>query len=52
MNDKKKKFVIPEAEIIDFSEEDIITGSGLTPGEDTDDWWTTGGDENWQEETV
>lgn len=27
MDDKKKKFVVPEAEIIDFSEEDIITAS-------------------------
>ena len=32
---KKKKFVVPEAEIIDFSEEDIITSSS---GEDRDDW--------------
>ena len=30
MDDKKKKFVIPEAEIIDFSEEDIITASEAT----------------------
>lgn len=41
MDDKKKKFIIPEAEIIDFSEEDIITKSGNRDwGEDgnVDDW--------------
>ena len=27
MDDKKKKFVIPEAEVIDFAMEDIITVS-------------------------
>ena len=27
MDDKKKKYVIPEAEIVDFSCEDIITAS-------------------------
>ena len=30
---KKKKFVVPKAEIIGFSEEDIITAS------DTKEWW-------------
>ena len=29
MDDKKKKFVIPEAEVVDFAEEDIITESSL-----------------------
>ena len=29
----EKKFLIPEAEIISFSVEDIITGSGLIPGD-------------------
>lgn len=39
MNDKKKKkeFVIPEAEIVDFASEDII----LTSGE-----WADGGNDN------
>ena len=41
MNDKKKKkeYVIPEAEIVDFSGEDIVTASGLA------NWWG-GGDNN------
>lgn len=42
MDDKKKKFVIPEAEIIDFSEEDIITASDgnswFINAEDGTDW--------------
>lgn len=45
MEEKKKKFIIPEAEIIDFISDDIVTTSGLTPGEegawtgqDGDDW--------------
>ena len=29
MDDKKKKYVIPKAEIVDFVNEDIITTSGL-----------------------
>lgn len=28
MNDKKKKYVVPEAEVINFINDDIITGSG------------------------
>ena len=28
MNDKKKKFIIPEAEMVDFGNNDIITISG------------------------
>ena len=27
MDDKKKKFVIPEAEVVDFAMEDIVTVS-------------------------
>ena len=42
MDDKKKIFVIPEAEIIDFSEEDIITASDgsewFINAEDGTDW--------------
>ena len=36
MDDKKKKFVIPDAEVVDFAMEDIITWSnrGMLP----DDW--------------
>ena len=29
MNDKKKKFAIPEAELIDFGNDDIVTVSGV-----------------------
>ena len=48
MNDKKKKFIVPEAEIIDFSEEDIITGSGLSEGDDLENWVNGGGaGDNW-----
>lgn len=36
--ENKKKFLIPEAILIDFSNEDIITGSG-----DLDEYW--GGNE-------
>ena len=40
MNDKKK-FIIPEALLVSFSNEDIITSSG--------DWWEGNGDngEDW-----
>ena len=41
MDDKKKKFVVPEAEIVSFQEEDIITASDA---EDTLNWYTGGGD--------
>ena len=36
MDDKKKKYLIPEAEIVDFADEDIITLSGVdeAAGED------------------
>ena len=35
---KKKKYVIPEAEIVDFADEDIITGSA--------EWWGQGNNDN------
>ena len=37
MDDKKKKYVIPEAEIVDFSSEDIITVSVVEGAADWDD---------------
>ena len=40
MDDKKKKFIVPEAEILDFATDDIIT---LSAG-DTATW---GGGEEW-----
>ena len=43
MNDEKKKFIVPEAEIVDFVDEDIITYS--TGGEYGDAW--TGPDTEW-----
>ena len=46
MDDRKKKFKIPEAEVIDFSDEDIITLSGGTA---TADWNTGGYREPWKE---
>ena len=36
MNDKKKKFIIPEAEMVDFGNNDIITISGA--GANNADW--------------
>ena len=44
MEDKKKRFVIPEAEIIDFSAEDIITTS-MTAGADPFNFFENGGDD-------
>ena len=44
MDDKKKKFVVPEAEIVNFIEDDIITASTQTEfpynwsGDDTELW--------------
>ena len=32
MDDKKKKFVLPEADVVDFVNDDIITTSGLRDG--------------------
>ena len=46
MDDKKnKKYVIPEAEIVDFTLEDIITGS-LTRG-DTLNWGDEPDSDTW-----
>ena len=42
--DDKKKYVIPEAEILSFSDNDILTVSGV--GEGTDDWEK---DDNWED---
>ena len=42
MEEKKKKFIIPKADLLDFAKEDIITMSG----EDTL-WW--GEEENTEE---
>ena len=36
MDDKKKKFIMPKAEVVDFSNEDIITESLTRNG--TADW--------------
>ena len=44
MNDKKKKFVIPEANVVDFANDDIITLSGATQTAMTDGLW--GNDDN------
>lgn len=44
MDDKKKKFVVPEVEVINFENDDIITLSNGTDG----DWWLSDSDgENW-----
>lgn len=46
MNSMKKKFEIPEAIIVSFTIEDIITGSagdGYDPSED--EWWWGEGNE-------
>ena len=37
---KKKKYVIPEAEVLDFANDDIMTTSGGDGGE----WWMGDGD--------
>ena len=39
-NKKKKKFPIPEAEIVDFANEDILTTSGKA------EWWEGEGEDN------
>ena len=46
MDDKKKKFLNPEAEVVAFNNEDIITLSGGTA---TADWDNGGYREPWQE---
>ena len=45
MNDKKKKkeYVVPEADVVEFANEDIITVSS----EDTAGWTTGGIREGW-----
>lgn len=43
MDDKKKKYVIPDAEIIDFANNDIITTSVLSYGDTLGDFGTDGG---------
>ena len=45
MDDKKKKFVIPDAEVVDFAMEDIITESLNT--EDAECAWGEGVVEEW-----
>lgn len=44
MDDKKKKFIPPEVEVIDFTDEDIITLS--TPGANAD-WRDDNNAEAW-----
>ena len=47
MNDKKKTFVIPEAELVCFSNEDVIaTSSPLTEILKGGDWESGEGDDN------
>ncbi len=45
MEDKKKKFTIPEAEIIVFNNDDIIVTSSMTEG--TDGAWGSQDGEGW-----
>ena len=44
---KKKKYMIPEAEIVDFSSEDIITASLTYDSEDAEAGWEEGPYDNW-----
>ena len=41
MDDKKKKFIAPEADVLDFANDDIITlSAGETAGwNDGGEWW-------------
>ena len=42
MDDKKKKFIAPEADVLDFAHDDIITLSGdetATWGGGDGEWW-------------
>lgn len=43
MEEKKKIFTVPEAEIIDFCDNDIIT---ISTGEENANWWDGNGDNN------
>lgn len=45
MDDKKKKFIPPEVEVIDFTDEDIITLSGAGAG--ASDWKDDNNAEAW-----
>lgn len=45
MDDKKKKYSIPEAEIVDFSNQDIITLSALDGN--SPDWIGDDNTEDW-----
>ena len=40
---KKKKFIIPEAEVVDFVHEEIITSSGDPDWANDDNWENFGG---------
>ena len=44
MDDKKKKFVIPMIELVEFDRNDVITTSGFKLGNDDADWGTQDGD--------
>ena len=48
MDDKKKKFVIPDAEVVDFAMEDIVTTSVLRVGGTLGDYGTDGGEEDFE----
>lgn len=45
MDDKKKKFIPPEVEVIDFTDEDIITLSGAGAG--NSNWNSDDNNEPW-----
>ena len=47
MNDKKKTFVVPDAEVIKFPSNDIIVTSLEDGGEATGGWETNNNGENW-----
>ena len=48
MDDKKKKFIMPKAEVVDFSNEDIITGSSLSyDSEHAEAGWNDGPYDTW-----
>lgn len=47
MDDKKKKFIIPEAETVSFANEDIITAS-KTESYAPDDWAAGPDKEVWE----
>ena len=46
MDDKKKKFITPQAEVVDFANDDIITIS-TTAAYAPDDWATGPDMEEW-----